>query len=222
MTAPSFDDLVDLTQPEQPAETASNASDVPPQNTPGEWPKTVDAAPEGAKTVQEFADHIKALVVEKLVSDGTSLYDAIAQNSRVNTNSVYQYTRRDKNPMPSYLVRTKNEDGTAGDPKIFIPTIEATEWWMNRPERGSGGPALPEQDIEKLLYKAGKKAALVEKLVARKVTLDAAIEKQAKLRDRYGERLVENGKTWDEANAAYQSKVEQDADKESEKSEIPG
>lgn len=221
MTTPMFDDLVDLQKPEQPAETvAGGADEATPENT-NEWPKTVDSTPDGVKTVQEFADHIKALLVEKLVNEGVSLYDAIAQNSRVNTNSVYQYTRREKNPMPSYLVKTTNEDGTPGDPKIFIPTDEATEWWMNRPERGSGA-GLGEQDVEKLLYKAGKKAALVEKLLKRKVALDEAIEKQSKLRDRYGERLAENGKTWDEANAAYQSKVEEDADKESEESEIPG
>ena len=216
-STPMFDDLVDLNQP---ATTPQPDESTAPEST-SQWPQTVDAAPEGVKTVQEFADHIKALLVEKQVNEGTSLYDAVAQNSRVNPNSVYQYARREKNPMPSYLVRSTNEDGTPGDPKIFIPTDEATEWWMNRPERGSGA-SLGEEDIEKLLYKAGKKAALVEKLLARKATLDAAIEKQSKLRDRYGERLEENGKNWNEANAAYQSRVEEDADKESEESEIPG
>lgn len=220
MTTPMFDDLVDLErpeQPEQPVET-SEAGD-----STAEWPKTVDVAPEGAKSVQEFADHIKALLVERLVAEGTPIYEAVAQGSRVNTNSVYQYTRRDKNPLPSLLVKTTNEDGTPGDPKILIPTEEATQWWMNRPERGPGAAgSLPEEDVEKLLYKAGKKAAYVQRLLSRKATLDAVIEKQTKLRDRYGERLMENGKSWDEANAAYQSKEEEKADKESVDSEIPG
>lgn len=221
MTTPMFDDLVHLQTTEQPAEPAAAESNGAVQENPSEWPKMVDAAPEGAKTVQEFADHIKALLVEKQVSEGASLYDAIAQNSRVNTNSVYQYARREKNPMPSYLVRTTNEDGTPGDPKICIPTDEATEWWMNKPERGAGS-GLPEQDVEKLLFKAGKKAALVKKLETRLVYVQELLEKQTKLRDRYGERLAENGKTWDEANAAFQSKVEEEADKESADSEIPG
>lgn len=214
-----FDDLVTLSQPEEPAQSAPAATDTPTQENTNEWPKTVEAAPEGAKTVQEFADHIKALLVERLVSEGVTIYDAVAEGSRVNTNSVYQYTRRDKNPMPSLLVKTTNEDGTAGESKIYIPTDEATEWWMNRPERSTTSN-LPEEDVEKLLYKAGKKFALVERLEARRATLEGQIAKQTKLRDRYGERLTENGKTWDEAKAAYQSRVEEDADQESADSEI--
>lgn len=213
MTTPMFDDLVEINQPEAPV------TDEPTAESNGQWPKTVDAAPQGVKTVQEFADHIKALLVERLVSEGKSLYEAIAENSRVNTNSVYQYARRDKNPMPSVLVRTTNEDdGTPGDPKIFIPTDEATEWWMNRPERGSAG--LAELDVEKLLFKAGKKAAFVEKLLARQENLATVLERQTRLRDRYGERLEASGKTWDEANAAYQEQVEKDADKDSKENEI--
>lgn len=218
-TAPSFDDLVELQKPEEAPEAVAETPTEATEETPSEWPKSVDEAPEGAKTVQEFADHIKALLVEKLVGEGVSLYDAIAQNSRVNTNSVYQYTRRDKNPMPSFLVRTTNEDGTPGDPKIFIPTDEATEWWMNRPERGAGS-TLAADDVEKLLVKAGKKASQVADLEARLARVTAALEKQTKLRDRYGERLQENGKTWEEANAAFQATVEAEADEESAKSEI--
>lgn len=221
MTTEMFDDLVDLTQPEDPTTEAPAQTTSEPE---AEWPKKVDSVPEGSKTVQEFADHIKALLVEKLVSEGKSLYEAVAADSRINPNSVYQYAKRDNNPMPSYLVSSVNDDGTPGDPKIFIPTQEATEWWMNRPERGGSGTSGPtaEQDIEKLLYKAGKKANLLERLQVRLVALTEMVEKQSKLRDRYGERLEEAGKTWDEANAAFQNKVEEDADKESADSEIEG
>lgn len=218
MTAPSFDDLVELSQPEATVTTETNES-TPESNGHAEWPKTVDSAPDGVKTVQEFADHIKALLVERLMNEGKTVYEAVAENSRVNTNSVYQYARRDKNPMPSVLVRTTNEDGTSGDPKIFIPVVEATEWWMNRPERGSGAN-LAEEDLDKLLYKAGKKADLVDRLETRQRTLAETLAKQVKLRDRYGERLAEAGKTWEEANAAFAAQAAKDAETESAESEI--
>lgn len=211
VTAPIFDDLVDLAQPESNPEPTTEAK----ADTNGHWPKVVDTTPDGVMTVQEFADHIKALLVEKLVNEGTPLYEAVASQSRVNTNSVYQYAKRDKNPMPSVLVKTDEED----EGRIYIPTEEATEWWMNRPERGSGvGP--DEQDVEKLLYKAGKKADQVFKLNRRLENVQETLDKQTKLRDRYGERLAEVGKTWEEAYAKYQEAVEKDAEKEASESEI--
>lgn len=212
-----------------PEAGTTNASAESNETNASEWPKTLTLpageSPEGAVQIAEFAKLVNEKVVgaevERLLGEGKKPLEAAmeAMSAQVSQASFYQAVKGQRNPMPHYVVNYEvpvldddnNETGeTKTDTKIFVPVDVALDWWENRPTRGAGGSRTSEEDLGKRLYRAGKKVA----------DLKAAEERLAKLTDNvnrmrgqvedYQKRLEADGKTLDDATAAYEAQVEKD------------
>lgn len=223
-----FDEMLaatpDTATVEAPESNAENTS---------EWPKRVSLPagekPEGSVTIPEFADHVNRDLIRaeaaRLIADDVDPLDAAVQagSAAINPASFYQAIRAQRNPMPHYVVESETEveekdaEGNVTGTKIeksektFVPLDVALEWWKNKPIRGAGGGASrTEDDIEKRLVRAGKKFADLDSAKKRLVKLQDNIKRMTEQVDKYDGYLKADGKTWDEAKAAYEASVEAD------------
>lgn len=222
-----FDDMI-AGQAEQTEQTeATNAPAETAETNASDWPKTVTLPagerPEGSETVAEFADRVnKARVRERvaeLIAQDVDAADAAVQAlaDQVNQASFYQAVKAQRNPMPHYVVQYEvpvldaegNETGeTKTEEKTFVPIDVALDWWKNRPTRGGGGAARSEEDVEKRLIKAGKKLADLNSARERLTKLEANIKRMEGQVEKYQEWLAADGKTLEDATAAYEKAVE--------------
>lgn len=212
------------------AETEQATAPAEAEQTNGsEWPKTltlpVGERPEGSATVAEFADIVnRELVkaeVERLMSDeDKSPVEAAmaAMNVQVSQASFYQAVKAQRNPIPFYTVRHEvpvlddNGQDTGEvkvDEKTYIPVDVALEFWKNRPTRGGAGVGRStEEELEKRLYRAGKKLADLKAAQERHAKLTANIERMKGQVDDYQKRLEVDGKTLDDATEAFEAQQE--------------
>lgn len=230
MTASIFDDVLAETSGKHEGTDATEGTDVTAESTDtnaGEWPKVlnlpVGERPEDAVQVAEFADIVnKELVgarVSELMAEGKSAVEAAmeAMNAQVSQASFYQAVKAQRNPLPHYKVRYEvpvlDENGqdtgeTKTDEKVFIPVEVGVEFWKNRPTRGAGVSRTSEEDLGKRLVRAGKKAADLDAAKKRLAKLQANVERMEKQLADYQERLAADGKTLDDATAAYEADQE--------------
>lgn len=231
MTANIFDDmLAETSAPEGESET--QATDAPAEATDtnaGDWPQTVTLPagerPEGSVTVAEFADLVNKQVVEarvtELLSEGKTPLEAAmeAMTSQVSQASFYQAVKAQRNPLPHYIVKHEvavvdaegNATGaTETTEKTYIPADVALEFWKTRPTRGAGAARSTEEEIEKRLYRAGKKVADLKAAQERLVKLTENVKRMEGQVSDYKARLEADGKTLDDATAAYEAQVEKD------------
>lgn len=232
-----FADLVNErgTNPEADPDTDStNAPAEATETNAAEWPKTLTLpageAPEGAVQVAEFAKIVNERVVservqELLAAEKTPLEAAMeAMTSQVNQASFYQAVKAQRNPLPHYVVQYEvpvldaegNETSeTKTEEKTFVPVEVGLDWWKNRPTRGGGVSRSSEEDIEKRLFRAGKKVADLTSARERLAKLTAVVAKMEGQVGDYQKRLEADGKTLDDATAAYEAQAEKDeAEKE--------
>lgn len=185
----------------------------------------VGETPEGAVQVAEFAkavnDQLVGERVQQLLSEGKSALEAAMEGmtAQVSQASFYQAVKAQRNPLPHievrYNVPVLDENGqdtgeTKVDTKVFIPLEAGLEFWKNRPTRGGAGAARTEEDIEKRLYKAGKKLADLNAAKARLEKLTENVKRMQGQVDKYNEWLTADGKTLADATAAYEAQAEKD------------
>lgn len=179
--------------------------------------------PEGAVLVAEFAKIVNENAVkaeiERLLGEGKSAVEAAmeALNAQVSQATFYQAVKAQRNPLPHIEVRynvpvldENNQDtgDTKVETKVFIPVEAGLEFWKNRPTRGAGGAARSEEDVEKRLLKAGKKIADLKAAQERYEKLGENIKRMQGQVEKYGEWLAADGKTLDDATAAYEAEQE--------------
>lgn len=227
MTSSVFDDMIAGTPTaDQPTEQAAEGTENAETNA-SEWPKTLTLpageAPEGAVPVAEFSKLVNQKVVEarvqELLTSGKSALEAAmeAMTAQVNQASFYQAVKGQRNALPHYVVRyevdvTDDEGKPTGekktDEKVFIPVEVGMNWWENRPTRGGAGASSSEEDLKKRLFRAGKKAANLAKAEERLTRLTETVKTMREQLDSYIERLSADGKTLDDAKAAYEASEE--------------
>lgn len=221
-----FEDLV----AEQATKAEStNAPAEQAQENASDWPKRVTLAagetPEGAVPIAEFGKLVNEQVVSdrvsELLAEGKTPLEAAmeAMTSQVNPASFYQAVKAQRNPLPHYVVtyevpvlddEGKETGETKAEEKFFIPREVGLEWWKNRPTRGGGGAARSEEDVEKRLIKAGKKIADHDAAVARYAKLAENIARMKGQIEKYEQLLAADGKTLDDAKAAYEAQLEKE------------
>lgn len=222
-----FDDLVaGKTEGTSEAEGTEATAEAGETNA-AEWPKTLTLPagerPENSATVAEFADIVnKQLVRERvaeLLAQDVDVVEAATQaiSSQVNQASFYQAVKAQRNPMPHFVVQYEvavldgegNETGeTKTEEKTYVPVDVALDWWRNRPTRGGGGAARSEEDVEKRLYRAGKKVADLKAAQSRLAKLTENVDRMKSQVENYEKLLEADGKSLDDATAVYEKALE--------------
>lgn len=226
-----FDEvLADVSPGKHEADTETQATEQAAQvaETNASDAKTVltlpaGEAPEGAVQVAEFAKLVNEKLVgdrvQELLSEGKAPYEAAmeALNAQVSQASFYQAVKAQRNPLPHYEVRYEipvvDENGAETgevkvETKVFIPVEAGIEFWQTRPTRGGGGAARTEEDIEKRLFRAGKKAVNLRSAEARLEKLTENVKSMREQLEKYTEWLTADGKTLDDAIKVYEDAQE--------------
>lgn len=195
------------------ASPAVNADEAG-RTTAPEWPKYIDdlppgEVPQGCMTIPDFASHLTAMSVQRLVDGGAFLNEAV-RDGIVKDARVYQAIKATRNPLPYVVVRnlvTTPDNESKVQERTYVPVAEATKSWFERPERGSA-TELTEDDLEKFVLRAGKAKAKLELTKKRHARVSEQLDKQTKLHDKYTTLLAERGKSWEEAVTAYDGWLE--------------
>lgn len=136
-----FDDLADTTTPSEEStanvvsdsdapeatDTSTTVEDGNAQDDVEPAVETVSEVPEGAVSVTEFA----ALLTRHFMKEKVLANEDFDNTEYVVPTSVYQTVKAAKDKIPHVLVKVEGSD----EPKVYILSAEALEWWLARRER---------------------------------------------------------------------------------------
>jgi len=113
--------------------------------------------PEGTVTVAEFAGY---LTLENFKA-GNMTIDSIVKDA-----NIYTGVKASRQPLPVVLVFPADSDAQR-DAKVYLPLVEATEVFRNRPERGSGNTNTSKRSQDEITTDGAKKLLALRAVEAR-------------------------------------------------------